>query len=185
MSWSHFIYPGCREFNEICSYYSLKHLQKCIQTEKDDVIKKNLSKFSPKNQINTDIDNVSSLKTKEACIDIMNKYNISLDANINDMIMGPHLKVLLLQERDKYLDTLGYFNELLHKSPRIDPNYIIELKEQIKLEQAENERLRKKIEEYQLLVEDNKALEIERASHAKTKLILQKYENRLLNIFAD
>jgi hypothetical protein len=163
MPFSSYYYPSSPKFNQICSYYSLKHLQKCIKNEKD------YSRI-------IDIHNVSSLNTKKKCIDIMTKYNIPIDDNVIDMIIGPHLKVLLLKER----------NENINYQTYIESNdYIIELKDQIKLEQAENERLLKKIEEYQISIENNKALEIERASHAQTRVILQKYKNRLMEIFAD
>lgn len=194
MSWSHYIYPSSSDFNKTCVLYTLKHLQKCIQSKKDEIAE---SKFPNKDhqklliELNNQVPNVSLLKTKESCIDVMCKYEISLDANIDDMIMGPHLKVLLQEERDKNLDNLAHFNEIIHKSPRFDKNRITELNEQIKLEQAENERLRKKLEDYQLLVEDtvlicedNKYLEKERASHNKTRELLEKYKSKVKKIRA-
>jgi hypothetical protein len=170
----------------------LKHLQKCIQTEKDGIPKIQFTNEETKKllmQLNNEVPNVSLLKTKESCIAVMCKYDIGLEANIDDMIMGPHLKVMLQKERDTNLDNLAHFNEIIHKSP--DNNRIIELKEQIKLEQAENERLRKKLEDYQLLVEDtvlicedNKYLEKERASHNKTRELLEKYKSKVKKIRA-
>jgi len=193
MSWSHYIYPSSGDFNKTCVLYTLKHLQKCIQTEKDGITGIQFTNENTKKcvmQLNNEVPNVSLLKTKESCIDVMCKYDIGLEANIDDMIMGPHLKVMLQKERDTNLDNLAHFNQIIHKSP--DNNRIIELKEQIKLEQAENERLRKKLEDYQLLVEDtvlicedNVELERERMEHKKTKQLLQKYKSKILEMFAD
>ena len=187
MSWSHHIYPSSIDFKKTCGLYSLKHLQRCIQMEKDST---NETDFS--NKKISDIPNVSTLKTKEACINVMSKYDIGLDANIDDMIMGEHIKVMLKQERDKYLDTLTSLNQVIHNSPLYDNDYLIELQDQLKLERAENERLQKKLDEYQILVEDtvlicedNLELERERAEHKKTKQLLEKYKNKILEMFAD
>lgn len=177
MSWSHLIYPSSFDFKKTCLVYSLKHLQKCIEMDSNK---------------HSNIPNVSTLKTKEACIKVMSKYNICLDANIDDLIMGEHMKVMLKQERNKYLDTLLTLNQLIHDSPVYDNDYIIELQEQLKLERAENERLQKKLEEYQILVEDtvlicedNLELERERAEHKKTKQLVEKYKNKILEMFAE
>ena len=184
MSWSHHIYPSSSDFKKTCGLYSLKHLQRCIQMEKDS---DNESDFS--NKKISDIPNVSLLKTKEACINVMSKYDIGLDANIDDLIMGEHIKVMLKEERDKYLDTLTSLNQVIHNS---HTDYVIELQEQLKLERAENERLQKKLDEYQILVEDtvlicedNAELERERAEHKKTKQLVEKYKNKILEMFAD
>lgn len=194
MSWSHYIYSGSSDFNKICSLYSLKHLQKCIQYEIDLTNDNKMNGINDKNKsidLN-EITNVSMLKSKEACINIMSKYDIGLDANIDDLIMGDHLKVMLKEERDKYLNTLLSLNQVIHDSPKYDNDYIIELQEQLKLERAENERLQKKLDEYQILVEDtvlicedNLELEKEREEHKKTKQLVEKYKNKILEMFAD
>jgi hypothetical protein len=176
MSWSHHIYPSSIDFKKTCGLYSLKHLHRCIQLYKD-------------SNNESDIPNVSTLKTKEACINIMCQYEIGLDANIDDLIMGEHMKVMLKEERDKYLDTLTSLNQVIHNS---HTDYLIELQEQLKLERAENERLQKKLDEYQILVEDtvlicedNVELERERAEHKKTKQLVEKYKNKILEMFAE
>jgi hypothetical protein len=103
--------------------------------------------------------------------------------------MGEHMKVMLKEERDKYLDTLTSLNQVIHNS---HTDYLIELQEQLKLERAENERLQKKLDEYQILVEDtvlicedNVELERERAEHKKTKQLVEKYKNKILEMFAE
>jgi hypothetical protein len=193
MSWSHYIYSGSSDFNKICSLYSLKHLQKCIQYEIDVNNANKMNGIDNKNiDLNNEITNVSMLKSKAECINIMSKYHIGLDANIDDLIMGDHLKVMLKEERDKYLDTLLSLNQVIHDSPKYDNDYIIELQEQLKLERSENERLQKKLDEYQILVEDtvlicedNLELEKEREEHKKTKQLVEKYKNKILEMFAD
>ena len=193
MSWSHYIYSGSSDFNKICSLYSLKHLQKCIQYEIDVNNANKMNSIDNKNiDLNNEITNVSMLKSKAECINIMSKYHIGLDANIDDLIMGDHLKVMLKEERDKYLDTLLSLNQVIHDSPKYDNDYIIELQEQLKLERSENERLQKKLDEYQILVEDtvlicedNLELEKEREEHKKTKQLVEKYKNKILEMFAD
>jgi len=191
MSWSHYIYPGSSDFNKTCSLYSLKHLQKCIQYEIDLSNNNKMNGINDKNK-SIEITNVSMLKSKEACINIMSKYEIGLDANIDDLIMGEHLKVMLKEERDKYLNTLLSLNQVIHDSPKYDNDYIIELQEQLKLERAENKRLQKKLDEYQILVEDtvliseeNLELQKEREEHKKTKQLVENYKNKILEMFAD
>ena len=132
MSWSHYIYPSSSDFKKTCVLYSLKHLQRCIQMEKDGG---NESHLYNKNitDVNSNIPNVSTLKTKEACINVMCQYDIGLEANIDDLIMGDHIKVMLKEERDKYLDTLTSLNQVIHNSTT---DYLIELQEQLKLERA-------------------------------------------------
>lgn len=184
MSWSHYIYPSSSDFKSTSVLYSLKHLQRCIQMEKDGGNESNYF-----NKKISDIPNVSTLKTKEACINVMCQYDIGLEANIDDLIMGEHIKVMLKEERDKYLDTLTSLNQVIHNSTT---DYLIELQEQLKLERAENERLQKKLDEYQMLVEDtvlicedNVELERERAEHKKTKQLVEKYKNKILEMFAE
>jgi len=191
---SNYIYPSSIDFKQKCLLYTLKHLQKCIQSEKNNS-NKNTSFDNQKKkyiELNNEVTNVSILKSKEACINIMNKYDIPLDDNIDDLIMGNHLKVMLKNERDNYLDTLIALNQVIHNSPKYKNDYIIELQEQLKLERAENERLHTKLDEYQILVEDtvvihkdNLELERERAEHIKTKQLVEKYKNKILEMFAE
>ena len=44
----------------------------------------------------------------------MCQYDIGLDANIDDLIMGEHIKVMLTEERDKYLVTLMLLNQVIN-----------------------------------------------------------------------
>jgi len=192
---STYIYPNSIDFKQICCLYRLKHLQKCIQSEKNKINSNKLTaidKYKKNIDLNNEVANVSILKSKEACINIMYKYNIGLDDNIDDLIMGDHLKIMLKKERDNHFKTLSSLHQLIHNSPKYNNDYIIELQEQLKLERAENERLQQKLDEYQILAQDtvlisndNLELERERAEHKKTKQLAEKYKNKILEIFAD
>jgi hypothetical protein len=192
---STYIYPNSIDFKQICCLYRLKHLQKCIQSEKNKTNSNKLTdidKYKKNIDLNNEVANVSILKSKEACINIMYKYNIGLDDNIDDLIMGDHLKIMLKKERDNHFTTLSSLHQVIHNSPKYNNDYIIELQEQLKLERAENERLQQKLDEYQILAQDtvlisndNLELERERAEHKKTKQLAQKYKNKILEMFAD